>query len=324
MKTYRIPGTDLTVSRLAYGCMKLGGGWGPEPTTPEQVKAGHRAVEAALAAGINFFDHADIYGRGKSELVFGELLRGSPGLRERIVIQSKCGIRFPDDPQPGAPARYDFSYDHIIRSVEGSLRRLQTDYLDILLLHRPDALVEPEEVARAFDDLQTAGKVRHFGVSNHTAGQIALLSKYVRQAIVANQVQLSLVHHFLISEGLVANIASNTTVLAIGTLDYCRQNDIQIQAWGPVANGRLSRPEAEVDEALRPAAALVAKLAAEKGVSADAIVLAWLLRHPSGIHPIIGTARPDRITDSAPAVDVELSREEWYALLAAVRGKGVP
>ncbi|OQA46157.1 MAG: Oxidoreductase YdhF [Chloroflexi bacterium ADurb.Bin325] len=322
MKIYRIPGTDLTVSRLAYGCMRLGGSWGPEPITPEQMQAGHRALEAALDAGINFFDHADIYGRGKSELVFGELLHGNPGLRERIVIQSKCGIRFPDDPQPGAPVRYDFSYDHIVRAVEGSLRRLQTDYLDILLLHRPDALVEPEEVARAFDDLQAAGKVRHFGVSNHTAGQIALLSKYLRQAIVANQMQLSLVHHFLISEGLVANIASDATVLALGTLDYCRQHDIQIQAWGPVANGRLFKPE--VEEALRPVADLVARLADEKGVSPDALMLAWLLRHPSGIHPIIGTTRPDRIAASAPAVDVELTREEWYALLAAARGRGVP
>lgn len=324
MKMYRIPGTDLAVTRLAYGCMKLGGSWGPEPTTAEQLQASHRAVKAALDAGINFFDHADIYGRGKSEAVFGEFLADNPGLRERIVIQSKCSIRFPDDPQPGNPVRYDFSREHIVRSVEGSLRRLRTDYLDILLLHRPDALVEPEEVAAAFNDLQAAGKVRHFGVSNHTTSQMALLSKYVRQPIVANQVQLSLVHHFLISEGLVANIASDTTVLATGTLDYCRQHDILIQAWGPVANGRLTRAEDQTDEALRPAAALVARLAAEKGVSGEAIVLAWLLRHPAGIQPIMGTLRPERIAAGAGADDVTLSREEWYALLAAVRGTSVP
>ncbi|MEY4488758.1 MAG: hypothetical protein RIQ79_1266, partial [Verrucomicrobiota bacterium] len=180
MNTYRIPKTDLTVSRLAYGCMKIGGTWDHATISAEIERNASALVGTALDSGINFFDHADIYTCGKSETVFGRILKFTPGLRDRIVLQSKVGIRFANDAYlSGEPARYDFSRAHIIRSTEAILQRLQTTHLDILLLHRPDALVEPAEVAAAFDELQASGKVRHFGVSNHTPAQIELLKRHV-------------------------------------------------------------------------------------------------------------------------------------------------
>ena len=324
MNTYPLPHTHLNVSRIAYGCMNLGGSWADTPPTAEEKSRAARLLETALEQGINFFDHADIYTRGKSETVFGEFLAGNPGLREKIILQSKCGIRFADDPVPGVPGRYDFSYTHIIRSVEGSLQRLQTNYLDILLLHRPDPLVEPVEVAQAFDELHQTGKVRHFGVSNHTAGQIALLQKYVRQPLIVNQVELNLLHSGLITEGILANQDGVPHTAALGTLDYCRLNGIMIQAWAPVAGGKLFTPEPDAVEPDQQTAALIAHLAAEKGTTREAIALAWLLRHPAGIQPIIGTTHRDRLIASCAADTVSLTREEWYALLVAARGKPVP
>ncbi len=319
MKTYTIPKTDLTVSRIAYGCMKLGGGWGDEPLTPATKQAAARVVITAYEQGITLFDHADIYTRGKSEEAFSTVWGTVP--RDKIVLQSKCGIRFGD---ASTPARFDFSYDHIVSSVEGSLRRLQTDYLDILLLHRPDPLVEPEEVARAFDDLHQQGKVRYFGVSNHTPGQIELLKACVDQPLVVNQVQLSLMHHYLISEGILANIVGKPTALAAGTLDYCRLHGILIQAWGPVAGGRLFNPPTDAAPHTKAVATLIAKMAEAKGLNQQAIALAWLLRHPAGIQPIIGTTKPERVQASCQADEVELNRETWYALLEAARGERVP
>jgi len=321
LKTYTIPKTDLTVSRLAYGCMKIGGGWNDEPLSAETREAAVRVALTAYEQGITLFDHADIYTRGKSEEAFAAVWGAIP--RDKIVLQSKCGIRFQDDP-PGAPARYDFSYEHIVRSVEGSLRRLQTDYLDLLLLHRPDPLVEPTEVARAFDALHASGKVRYFGVSNHSPAQIALLQATVSQPLVVNQVQLSLLHPYLISEGIVANIAGKPAALASGTLDYCRLTGILVQAWGPVDGGRLLNPPPDAVPHVKATAASVAQMAAAKGVSPEAIALAWLLRHPAGIQPIIGTTQPARVQASVQADAVTLTREEWYALFVAARGERVP
>ncbi|HYN87758.1 MAG TPA: aldo/keto reductase [Ardenticatenaceae bacterium] len=324
MNSYRIPNTTLEVSRIAYGCMQLGGPWDRSPYGPAETARAAKLLATAVEQGVTLFDHADIYAMGKSEAVFGEALRQSPGLRERIVIQSKCGIRFRDDPTPGDPGRYDFSYEHIVRSVEGSLRRLQTDYLDILLLHRPDPLVEPEEVARAFDELQREGKVRYFGVSNHTPGQMALLQKHLDQPLIANQVEISLLHAHLIHEGIIANQEGYAYTAAAGTLDYCRLHGILVQAWGPVAGGRLFNPPAGAEPRVYETASLIGRLAAEKGTSREAIALAWLLRHPAGIQPIVGTTRPERLAASCLADDVTLSREEWYGLFVAARGAGVP
>lgn len=288
--------------------------------TAAEISATLKLVETALEQGITLFDHADIYAHGKSEQLFGEALRQIPELRGRIVLQSKCGIRVAGDPGADSPARYDFSRGHLVRSVEGILKRLDTDHLDVLLLHRPDALMEPAEVARAFDHLQGSGKVLNFGVSNHNATQISLLQECLEQPLVVNQVELSLLHHPLISDGLLFNQPGDTG--AGRTLDYCREYGILVQAWSPLAGGRLFADAVAKD--LLPAAGLVAQLAETKGVAPEAILLAWLLKHPAGIQPIIGTTNPDRLVASCQADTIELSREEWYALLAAARGAGVP
>lgn len=332
MKTYQIPRTELVVSRLAYGCMKIGGSWDHAPLTEEIQRGAEAVVGAALEAGINFFDHADIYTCGKSETVFGRILQNTLGLRDRIVLQSKVGIRFPNDAYlSGEPARYDFSRAHIIRSTEAILQRLQTDRLDLLLLHRPDPLCDPADVAAAFDELHTAGKVRYFGVSNHTPAQLELLRHYVRQPLVVNQLEFSLAQPALLVEGLSANQAGAGAVsgLATGLLDYCRLHNIAVQAWSPIGGGRLLRAAASPAPGVAPdplaaAAKLIAELAIAKNTTAEAVLLAWILRHPAGIQPIIGTTRADRVRASVPADDIELSREEWYALLAAARGKNVP
>ena len=324
MKTYTIPNTEVSVSKIAYGCMKMGRHWDASPITSVDVKFGTGVVNTAVDNGITLFDHADIYARGKSEQVFGQILNNEPGLRERIIIQSKCSIRFAGEPHAASPQRYDCSYEHIIFSVEGSLRRLQTEYLDILLLHRPDPLVEPLEVARAFDELNKSGKVRMFGVSNHTAPQIALLQNYCDQPLVINQIQLNLLHPYLIDEGVIANRVDVKTALAGGTLEYCQLHNILIQAYGPVAGGQLLNPNNEADENVKDVALLIADLAAKHNTTREAVALAWLLRHPAGIQPIIGTTRPERVVASCAADKLILDREEWYALYIAGRGHSLP
>jgi len=315
MKTFKVPRTELEISRIAYGCMNIGGRWDRDPLDEQDRKTAEAAVMCAIECGINLFDHADIYTFGKSEEIFGQILKKNKGLREQIVLQSKCGIRFADPSQPYAVKRYDFSRDHIHYSVDEILKRLQTSHLDILLLHRPDALIEPEEVARAFDTLFAQGKVRYFGVSNHSAAQIDLLKKHVRQPIMFNQVQLSLTHHHLINDGIVDQPG--------GTLEYCRTHDIMIQAWSPLAHGKLTK-EADPNSPFHKVSELIANLAREKQVSGEAIALAWLMRHPAGIQPVIGTTKPDRIRNCAQSDHVELSREEWYALFVAARGGDLP
>ena len=316
MKKIRIGNTPLVVSRIAFGCMRLS----------DDPKEALNAVKVALDEGIDFFDHADIYGRGAREEVFSGIWREVPGLRDKIVVQSKCGIRFAGEPDAASPQRYDFSYEHILRAVEGSLKRLKTDYLDILLLHRPDYLMEPQEIAQAFDELYLAGKVRYFGVSNHTAAQIALLQQWVEQPLVVNQLLVSLLHSELFEVGI--NLTSRPLIKKIrgdGTLEECWMNNITIQAWSPLMGGAVTgnlpdNAEGHVVET----AGLVADLAQAKGVSREAIVLAWLMRHPVGIQPIIGTTNLERIRACCQAVDVEISREEWYRLFVAGRGGGLP
>ncbi|MGS1079784.1 aldo/keto reductase [Pseudoxanthomonas beigongshangi] len=323
MRRHPIPHTDLRASRIAYGCMQLSRAWDDSDPTPEERRQTALLIETALEQGINLFDHADIYARGKSERLFGEWLAASPSRRDGLILQSKCGIRFAHDPRPDSPGRYDFSHAHLMDSVEASLRRLRTDRLDLLLLHRPDPLGVPEEVARAFDDLHRSGKVRHFGVSNHTASQIALLQAHVDQPLVVNQVEISLLHHHLINEGVIAATTGAAYTASANTLDECRRQGILLQAWSPLAGGRLSHPET-AEPALRSAAEAVALVAARHGVSAEAVLLAWLLRHPAGIQPVIGTTRSDRLAAACAADGIELSREEWYTLFTAARGGPVP
>jgi predicted oxidoreductase len=323
MKTMPLGLTSLEVSRIAYGCMGLGGSWDrSEPLSEQSKQEAVKSIRAALDEGINFFDHADIYRWGKSEEAFAAIWTEVPQLREKISVQSKCGIVMPGARPESTVGQFDFSYEHITRSVEGSLRRLQTDYLDVLLLHRPDPLVEPEEVARAFDDLHSSGKVRHFGVSNHTAGQLRLLKKHLSQPIVANQLELSLLHLHLFDEGVVFN---QEAMHGEGTLEYCRQHHITIQAWGPLKSGAvITGHDDPPSQAAQDVARLVAELAQLKGVSKEAIALAWLLRHPAQIQPIIGTTKPERIKAACAADGVELTRDEWYRLFIAGRGERMP
>lgn len=323
MQKIFIEGCALKPSRIALGCMNLAGHWNEEENASSLEKRAETALLTALDCGINLFDHADIYQGGESEEMFAKLWQWRPGCRDEIYIQSKCTVRFPGSPPGSHFQRYDASYDHIIESVEGTLARLETDYLDVLLLHQPDPLMEPGEIARAFDRLEESGKVRYFGVSNHHALQIQLIQKYCRQNLLFNQVQLSLLHHALINEGVMFNQNNrNCFGDTLGTLEYCRLQDIILQAWSPLMGGKLNR--ALEDEAqsqnIRETARLTQKMAEEKDCTMETIAAAWLLRHPGPIIPVIGSRTPERIKAAAAADEINLSREEWYQLFQSARG----
>ena len=312
-------------SRLVYGCMGLGGGWNAEPTSEADLARAHAAVEAALEISITLFDHADIYTLGKAESAFGTLMKRQPSLRDRVILQSKCGIRFQD---AAGPKRYDLSAAYIEQSVNGILQRLGTERLDLLLLHRPDALMDAEEIAQAFTRLREAGKVSHFGVSNMQAGQMSWLSSAMGEMpIAANQLQLSLAHLDAFEAGTCFNdpqAATRPGALAwAGTLEHAQRHGVQLQAWGSLAQGRYAGPQAREpgDEPLR---ALLHKLSAQHGVSVEGLMLAWLMRHPARIQPVIGSADPARIRACGDALRFEMSRGDWYALYEAARGRELP
>ena len=296
MKTINLGKTGLKIPAVALGCMRI---------TELDRSEVPDYLNHALELGINFFDHADIYGRGECERIFADGLSQLDIPRESIILQSKCGI------VPGK--MYDLSYKYIIASVEGILRRLNTEYLDILLLHRPDALVELEEVAKAFDNLHNSGKVRYFGVSNHRPLQIELLKKYVSQEICIDQMQLSLPFSSMISEGLEANMQTDGAVDRSGSiLDYCRVNDMTMQVWSPFQgkNGTfIDDNNTYPDLNWR-----LGELAAKYDTSKTAVAAAWLLRHPAGVQLITGTMNKQRLSDIASAADIRLTREEWYSL----------
>lgn len=231
MKTYHIPNTDLEVSRIAFGTDRLGGSWDKTPLSDELKKKAETLLLAAFEHGINHIDLADIYALGKSDEVVGYTLQKHPGLHDKLVLQEKVGIILGLDPAYGPPGRHDYSFDHLVKAVTSSLKRLKTDYIDLLTFHRPDLLIEPAEVARAADFMQQQGMVRYFGVSNHSPMQIELLRKHLRQPLVVNQLELNLLHHSLISEGLTVNQRSASYTHTAQTLEYCRLNDIMIQAW---------------------------------------------------------------------------------------------
>ncbi|MFG6442056.1 aldo/keto reductase [Roseateles sp. LKC17W] len=306
-------------SPLVYGCMALGGDWGGGPLTEADIAQAHAAIEAALSIGVTLFDHADIYRRGKAEAVFGELLKRDAGLRARLRLQSKCGIRFGDDTAPG---RFDFSADHIERSVDGILQRLGVEHIEILLLHRPDPLMQPAEVARAFGRLKAAGKVGHLGVSNMHAGQMRWLQSALPEPLVANQLEMSLAKLDFIDAGTTFNdpqAATRPGAMAwAGTLEYAQQHGVQLQAWGSLSQGRFNDP------ATSAAAQVVHEIAETHATTANAVLLAWLLRHPAGIQPVIGSGNAERIRACGDAVKIQLSREAWYRLYVAARGQALP
>ena len=300
MKTLAIPGASPAPSNIVLGLMRIGA------LANEDIRA---LYDAAREAGVNAFDHADIYGssRHQCEARWGEAIKLSAAEREQIVIQSKVGIRH---------GYFDFSKEHILSTVDESLAALNTDYLDVLLLHRPDTLVEPEEVAEAFDALEAAGKVRHFGVSNHTPGQIELLKTAVRQPLPYNQVQLSITHSPLIAAGIAANMSGQDQSIDRdnGLLDYSRLKGMTLQAWSPFQKGFFDgvflgdrEQYAELNDKLE-------ELAAKYDVTPTGIAVAWITRHPANMQVVLGTTSPTRVAESAAGSEVPLTREEWYRL----------
>jgi predicted oxidoreductase len=310
-------------SPLIYGCMGLGGGWNKEAITQEHLKQTHNIIDATLENGINIFDHADIYTLGKAEEVFGQALLERPELREMIYLQSKCAIRFEDE---SGPKRYDMSGEWIEQSVNNSLSRLKTDYLDLLILHRPDPLMQPEEVAQTLHALKASGKVRHFGVSNMQQHQMSLLQSCLNEPLVVNQIEMSLQQLGWLEEGVLAGNPQGKDVnFSAGTLEYCRLNSVQIQSWGSLAQGLFTGREITHEAVhIQQTAQLIASLAVEYQVSKEAIVLAWLMRHPANIQPVIGTTNIDRIKACTQASDIELTRAHWYALYVSSRGEELP
>ncbi len=303
--------------------MGLGGGWNNDPLRSEDVIQARAAVEAALEIGITLFDHANIYTLGKAEQCFGELFKQEPGLRQRMQLQTKCGIRFAD---ASGPKRYDLSAAHIIEAVHASLRRLNTDYLDVLMLHRPDPLMEPDEINEAWRTLLGAGKVRQLGVSNMHAGQLRRLSAALETPLVANQLEMSLHKTDWLDADTCFNDVQGQQSLVWGdTLHYCQSQSIVLQAWGSLAKGWYSggAPHGAAP-AVTATAHLVQQLADEHGTSCESIVLAWLLKHPARIRPVIGTANPGRIRACADASHVALTRGQWYALYQSARGRELP
>ena len=305
MKTFTLAGEKA--SRIAQGCMRIAG------LTDQELE---RLVRTDLDAGINFFDHADIYGgNGSCEKRFGDLLRAHPDLRSQMLIQTKCGIR---------PGSYDFSRKHILTSVEGSLSRLGVETIDYLLLHRPDTLMEPEEVARAFEDLYKAGKVRHFGVSNQHPLQIELLQQAMpEQKLVIDQLQFSLTNTTMIDAGINVNMENAGAINRDGMiLEYCRLHGLTIQPWSPfqygffegvfIGNEKYPELNAKLEE-----------ISAKYGITPTGLAIAWILRHPAGMQPIVGSVRPERMQEIAKASDITISHDEWYELYRA-SGKKLP
>ena len=326
MELIRLANTDLSVSRLIAGCMGLGGGWDPATVlSSADEKQARDFVDTAFELGINFFDHANIYARGRAEEVFGRLFQQTPSLRERMVLQSKVGIRWADDPA-GTPQRFDFSYAHIIEATEAILRRLNTSHLDILLLHRPDPLMEGEEVARAFSRLKQDGKVRYFGVSNQNMHTMAYLQHYLPDPLVANQLEMNLLHSGFAEATISFNQSSPVYPDGWeGVVEYARLRGVALQAWSPLARGLLTGGDLSGQSpSVRETAALVADLAGRHAVSPEAIVLAWLMRHPAGIQPVLGTSRSDRLRACAQSTQVVLAREEWFQLFESARGSAMP
>ena len=299
MKQITIGPERVAAPAVIQGCMRIG------DKSADEVE---RLIEHDLACGICFFDHADIYGEGRSEAVFGEVLKRRPDLRQKLVIQTKYGIR---------QGYYDFSKEHIRESVEGSLRRLNCERIDYLLLHRPDALMEPEEVAEVFDELHASGKVAHFGVSNQNPYQMELLRRTVRQPLEINQLQFGPAWTALVDAGLYVNTGENGAVVRDGgALDYCRLNGMTVQAWSPYQHGLIEGPFFE-EKSYAPLCKTLEQIGENYGVGAGTVAIAWILRHPAQMQAVIGSTNPERIAAAARAGELTLTREEWYEIYRA-------
>lgn len=297
MKYLKFKNSQLEASNIIMGCMRL---------NSLSVKEAQRHIETAVEAGINMFDHADIYGGGECEELFARAVDMRSSFRDKIILQSKCSIR---------NGYYDFSKEYILESVDGILKRLNTEYLDILLLHRPDTLMEPEETAEAISILKRTGKVRYFGVSNQNAMQIELLQKYCKERIMFNQMQLSLVHTPLIDSGMTVNMQVDQGIdRVLGTLEYCRLRDITIQAWSPFQRGFFEGAFLGDMQHYERLNQMIDRLAEKYQVTPAAIAVSWITRHPADIQVILGTTKDRRLLESAEGSEIPLTREEWYGL----------
>lgn len=313
MKTQLLGNSSLISTRLAYGCWRLVDTWEPREVTDARIAQGRRACAAAYEAGYTLFDNADVYCKGVCESVLGMALKDVSGMRERILIATKCGIRFSSDPSPDAPQRYDFSAKYITDSCEQSLKRLGIETIDLYQLHRPDVLMQPTEVADAFSKLREQGKVREFGVSNFLPSTLRLLQGACPMPLIVNQVEIHL---------------GRLNCFEDGTLDQCLEHNITPLAWSPLGGGWLAEgkipnidPKRELKTALL---ATLDQIAASHGVGRTVIAMAWLMKHPSRIIPIVGSNKPQRIAEATQADRIELSREEWYRLYVAARGAPMP
>lgn len=311
---------------MIYGCMNLASSWDTAPLTDEQTGQGFATLEKALELGFSTFDHADIYCRGKSEELFGRFLaKQDAGFRESIIVQSKAGIRFPDDGGSGMPGRYDFSPEYIRSSVEGIIERLNCGYLDMFLLHRPDPLVDIPSLGKELRTLQKEGLIHHIGVSNHSGAQIEALRKLGEIDVVVNQMEISLGHRNLIEAGVLVNQNhGDSAPRNQDTLEYCMMEGIQIQAWAPLFRGRYSGGGTDLSESEQRLRDYVSTLADKKNSSPEAIVVSWVMRHPAGIVPVIGSTHPGRLTACSGAEKSLLSREEWYQMFVLSRGEALP
>jgi len=314
MQTTLLGVSSLRSSRLAYGCWRVAGTWNPAEVTPESRAAGRRGIIAAYEAGYTLFDNADIYCHGEAERILGAVLKEVPGMHEQVIVATKGGIRAGGTPQPDAPARYDFSAEHLLYACEQSLRRLNVDSIDLYMLHRPDFLADPEEIAKAFSQLKSSGKVRYFGVSNFRPTLVTALQVACPMPLVVHQVEISL---------------AKLDTFSDGTLDQCLIEKITPMAWSPLAAGLIGGGASKLlpsqklyrTEKFLPTLEAVAK---ERGTSPTTVALAWLLKHPSHIQPIVGSINPERIREAAKADALQLTREEWYRLLVAARGEPLP
>lgn len=303
MKSINLGGSGLMGSAIGLGCMRISS-MGREELS--------RHIHTALDCGITFFDHADIYGGGESERLFGSVLASEPGLRDQLVLQSKCGIR---------PNMLDLSKEHILESVDGILQRLGTDRLDMLLLHRPDVLIERDQVAEAFERLEQSGKVLHFGVSNFTSRQIELLQSGLKQKLLVNQMQFGIMCPGLVAHGLEANTQMPHAADRDGeVLDYCRLKGITIQAWSPFQYGFFGGTFLDNDQ-FPELNQTLQEVGDTYGVSKGAVAAAWILRHPADIQVILGTTKPERVREITAGSEISLSREEWYRIYLAAGNK---
>jgi predicted oxidoreductase len=314
MKTIQLGVTPLKSSRLAYGCWRVAGTWEPAEVTPERRAAGRRAIITAYEAGYTLFDNADIYCGGEAELILGAALKEVPEMRQNVLIATKGGIRRAGVPTPDAPQRWDFSADYLVSACEQSLKRLGIETIDLYMLHRPDFLAAPDEIATAFSHLQAAGKVRYFGVSNFRPSLLTAVQVACPMPIAVHQVEISL---------------AKLDAFNDGTLDQCLVEKVTPMAWSPLAAGLIGSGATRLlfaqkhyqPDRFLPVLDAIAK---ERGVSRTVVALSWLLKHPSRIIPVLGSANPDRIRDAANADNLELTREEWYRLLIAARGEPLP